>query len=118
MLKIDTTFNPFRLKLGRKEPIQLKVEIRNMNDEDVMLSYDVAVSRSLSLDKGGFKTSVGKREGKIEPGQRVMAYFDIYPKAMTREGTYPLIIRATEHYKSYDLIEKEYKKKLEIKVDA
>ena len=38
MLKIETSIYPFRVKLSDKKPIQLKVNIRNMNDEDVLLS--------------------------------------------------------------------------------
>ena len=118
MLKIETSIYPFRVKLSDKKPVQLKVNIRNMNDEDVLLSYDVLTSKALSIDKGGFKTSLTTKVGKMEPGERTEAYFEIYPKTMTREGTYPILIRATEHYDSYTLVEKEYKKKIEIKVDA
>ena len=118
MLKIETSIYPFRLKLSDKKPVQLKVNIRNMNDEDVLLSYDVLTSKVLSIDKGGFKTSVTTRVGKMEPGARTEAYFEIYPKTMARAGTYPILVRATEHYDSYELVEKEYKKKIEIVVDA
>ncbi|MFH1391552.1 MAG: hypothetical protein ABIH20_04540 [Candidatus Diapherotrites archaeon] len=117
MLKIDASFTPFRLNLRRKEPVTLKLNIRNMNDEDVLMSYEVLVSRSLSMDKGGFKTSEAKRFGKMEPGQIEEKYFDIYPKSMTRDGTYPIVIKAMEHYNTYNFVEKEYKKKLEIKVE-
>ncbi|MCR4335638.1 MAG: hypothetical protein NUV57_03825 [archaeon] len=117
MLKIDATFTPFRLNLKRKEPVTLKLNIRNMNDVDVLMSYEVLVSRSLSIDKGGFKTSESKRVGKMEPGQIEEKYLDIYPKGMAREGNYPIIIKAMEHYQNYNFVEKEYKKKLELKVD-
>lgn len=117
MLKIDTSFHPFRMKLGKKEPVQLKVDIRNMNDDDVLMSYDVIVSRSLSLDKGGFKTTMNTRVGNMEPGKRVEAYFDVYPKSMTRQGAYPILIKATEHYNNYNFVQKEYKKQLELQVE-
>jgi len=117
MLKIDTSFTPFRLKLERKQPVSLKMSIRNMNDEDVLMSYEILVSRSLAMDKGGFKTSDSKRVGKMEPGQREETYFEIFPKSMAREGTYPIVIRAMEHYNNYNFVQKEYKKKLELKVE-
>ncbi len=88
-----------------------------MNDVDVLMSYEVLVSRSLSMDKGGFKTSEAKRFGKMEPGQTEEKYLDIYPKGMTREGNYPVVIRAMEHYQNYNFVEKEYKKKLDIRVE-
>ena len=117
MLKIDTSLNPFRLKLGRNEPVQLKVIIRNMSNEDALMSYDLVVSRNLSLDKGGFKTSVNNRIGNMEPGQTTQAYFDVYPKTMTKEGTYPLLIKATEHYNNYNFVKKEFRKHLDIQVE-
>ena len=117
MLKIDTSLNPFRLKLNRKQPVQLKIIIRNMSNEDALMSYDVVVSRNLSLDKSGFKTSVSNRAGNMEPGQTIEAYFDVYPKTMTKEGTYPLLIKATEHYNNYNFVQKEYKKHLDIQVE-
>lgn len=117
MLKIDTSLNPFRLKLNRKQPVQLKVTIRNLSNEDALMSYDIVVSRNLSLDKSGFKTSVNNRVGTMEPGQTEEAYFDVYPKAMTREGSYPLLIKATEHYNNYNFVQKEYKKHLDLQVE-
>lgn len=117
MFKIDTSLNPFRLKLNRKQPVQLKISIRNMSNEDALMSYEVVVSRNLSLDKGGFKTSVNNRVGNVEPGQTTEAYFDIYPKAVTKEGTYPLMIKATEHYNNYNFVQKEYKKHLDLQVE-
>ena len=117
MLQIHTELHPFRLKLARRGPVQLKVSIRNLSNEDALMSYDIVVSRSLSLDKSGFKTSVNNRVGNMEPGQTMEAYFDVYPKGMTREGNYPVLIKATEHYNNYNFVQKEYKKNLDIQVE-
>ena len=117
MLKIETSFYPFRMKLAHKEPVQLKVNIRNMGNEDVLASYDVVVSRAMSLDKGGFKTSVNKRLGNLQPGQTIEEYYEIFPKYMSDAGKYPVMVKATEHYQNYNFVKNEYKKKLDLPVE-
>jgi len=78
MLKIETSIYPFRLKLSDKKPVQLKVNIRNMNDEDVLLSYDVLTSKVLSITTGSAKHGVYSSipTTKISPSKPLLRRWD------------------------------------------
>ena len=67
---INANFFPLRLSLRRKEPVQLKVEVQNRGSNSKMLSLGVIVARSLSLDKGGLKSSASERVEALLPGER------------------------------------------------
>ncbi len=57
MIDIRTTFTPFRMKLGRREPVQLSLELINRGEEDAMLSslarFTREMRRALDNVQGG-----------------------------------------------------------------
>ncbi|HZX20143.1 MAG TPA: hypothetical protein VFF13_03965 [archaeon] len=117
MLQIETNFIPFRMKLARREPVMLKVTLKNMNETEELVSYDLVLARALSLDKGGFKSKETVRIGNMTPGQKHEQYFQIFPRPIVQEGEYPLKVKATEHYQSFNMVKKEYTKQFELKID-
>ncbi len=109
--------HPFRLRIKDKKPVQLKVNISNSGPDEKLLSYDVIVSSNLALDKSGFKTQESKRVGKMASGESTEQYFDIFPRGLARGGTYPVLIRVTEHYNNFDMVKNEVNKKLDLRVE-
>jgi len=115
---INANFFPLRLSLRRKEPVQLKVEVANRGSNSKMLTLGVVVARSLSLDKGGLKSSASERVDALLPGERKIVYFDVYPKPQFADvGEYPVEITVKEYGKNYSDIVEEYEKSMDLKVE-
>ncbi len=116
-ISISTTFYPYRLVLSRKQPVELKVELVNRHEKDVMVSLQVFLSKQLSLDKSGLKTDALHRIDKFSPNERKKFVFDVFPKNYVVTGEYPVRVKVLEHYKDYKFVEKEYTKNLFLSVD-
>jgi uncharacterized membrane protein len=117
MLSVITNFTPYRLKLRKKEPVQLIVQIKNSGNDNRIVSMQLALSRQLSLDKSGINSGIEKKLGEMKPGESKKFYYDVYAKQLTDPGEYPIILKVMEHYRSYDFVEKEYKKKMSLVVE-
>ena len=116
---INANFFPLRLSLRRKEPVQLKVEVQNRGSNSKMLSLGVIVARSLSLDKGGLKSSASERVEALLPGERKTFYFDVFPKPQfANVGEYPVEITVKEYGKNYSEIVDEFEKLMDLKVEG
>ena len=117
MLQIKTSFHPYRLKISRKEPIELRVSVFNPGPEDGLISFEVIVSRALSLDKGGLKSKIVERIGDMEARKTIEKNYGVFVRHITKPGTYPILIKAFEHYNNYSFVKKEYKKRIELIVE-
>jgi len=116
-MKINAYFNPFRMKLSRKEPITLTVELENTTDEDKMLTMLIEMSRQLSFEKTGYKTEQMERLPKLTPGEKKVFYYSIFQKAGTKAEAQPVIVKVMEHYQSFKYINNEYTKNLVLKIE-
>ena len=109
-------FTPFRLKLSRREPVHLTIDVKN-TDADIMASMDVSLSPQLSFSKGGFKNRIIERLPQLASGEEKRFYFEIWPKASTRIEEQPISITVFEHYKSFDYIKNKTEKKLSLQIE-
>ncbi len=117
MIQINTTFNPFRMRLERREPVSLTIELSNQSDEPKMLTMNVTLSRQLSFERGGYKTEDMARIEKLQPGEKKIFYYDIFPKAGTKPQEQPVTVKVSEHYRSFNYVGNEYTKNLALKVE-
>jgi len=116
MLTINTHFNPLRMKIGDKKPVQLGVELLNRGDRAMMLTMDLAVAKQLSLDKSGIVTSRTQKIDKFLPLERKQFYFDIYPKRVASAGEQAVLFRVMEHYRDWKFVEKTHTKRMGLRV--
>jgi hypothetical protein len=117
MIGVSTIFHPFRLKISRREPVEFTVVLKNKSKEPKKLTYEMAVSKDISLDKTGLKYGDLKQIEELSPGQEVKYNYDIYAKQFARLGEVPIRIKITEHYKSFKYIEKEYTKDVRLTLE-
>ena len=117
MLEVRTIFRPYRMKLSRKEPVEMTLTITNHGPGIALTSFEMTCDRELSFDKGGYKNSANASLGELAVGQKHETYFDLHSKPITRPGAYQIKVKATEHFNSYNLIKKEYTKTAEIVVE-
>jgi hypothetical protein len=117
MLEISTQLFPYRLKMETRQPIELKVTIKNNSREPALVSYDIATEKTLALDKGGYKSTENVKVGVIAPGASVSGRFEVFAKHLAKIGLHKIYIRATEHYNNYNLVKNEYRKEIEVLVD-
>lgn len=117
MLEISTQLFPYRLKMENRQPVELAVTVKNVSREPVLVSYDVNVDRTLSMDKGGYKNTTNNKIGVLAPGASAKGRFEIHAKHVARVGMHKIYIRATEHFNNYNLVKSEYRKEIEVLVD-
>ena len=118
MIEIKTTFNPFKLRLKRKEPITLSVELANTGKDTEIVSFEMNLGNQFSLERTGFKNTLVERLPKFEPGEKKKYYFDIWAKQAARTGEQPIRLRVTEHYNGFNYIKKKNDKTLHISVEG
>src|SRR3989344_4066443 len=102
MLEITNTFFPYQLSLRRKDVIEMRVKIKNAGAENALVSYKIQLPPELSFDKIGFKAVHEIQAGKLEPGRELIEKVYINARPLTREGPTEILIKATEHYNSYE----------------
>ncbi len=113
---IDYSIYPYKLSLKRREPIELKITLTNPSDKEKMISLEVLTPRTLSIDKSGYKNYVVERFPSFKPKDRIIKYYDIYPKVTTRIGEEFVVIRVLEHYDDFSFVQKSIEKNVHISV--
>ncbi len=116
-MELVTRFTPFRMKLANREPVQLFVEVLNDEKADKMLSLSISLDRTLSFDKGGYKTDASERIEKLAAGQSKRFYYDLFPKPGIRLGNTPIKVTLTEYYNSYEYVQNQVVKTVALKVE-
>ncbi len=117
MIEIRNRFTPFRMKLSRREPVQLTVELINTGQENAMLSMNLNLGAQFSLEKSGYKTAAVERIPELAAGQSKTFYYEIWPKQSVRTGTQELQLTVLEHHQNFNYVKKEYKKNLGLAVE-
>jgi len=117
MIETRTSFNPFKMKIGRKEPVVLSVELSNTGVEQEIVSLDLDLGKQFSLERTGFKATSAKRMPEFKPGTSKKFYFDIWPKQMLRQGERNIALRITEHYRDFNYIKRKHDRMLKLSVD-
>ena len=116
MIETRTSFTPFKMRIGRKEPVCLSVELVNTGREKEIVSFELNLGRQFSLERTGFKNSSTKRIPEFGAGESRKFYFDIWPKQMLRAGLQGIPVRVTEHYNNFNYVKRKYDKMLKLAV--
>ena len=117
MIDIISTYTPFRLKISRKEPVQLTVTVHNRSNENKMVSMEILLSNHLSLEKSGYRNSDLKKIENFAKGERKRFYYEIWPKQVTMTGEEPVRIVVREHYNNYNYVANEYSKSAPLTIE-
>lgn len=115
MINIITSLFPFRLNISEKKPIELTIQIKNMGNETKLISYDVILENSLSLDRSGLKKAESFRYGDLKPNGTIYNKLFIYPFQGIRPGDHKVLIKVIEHYIDYNSIDQKTEKVIFIK---
>ncbi len=105
------------MKLSKREPVTLQLEIGNDSEETKIISVHIALGKQLSFEKGGYKTEELIRLPKLAPGEKKRYYYEVFPKAATRTEEQPVHIKVLEHYRDFNYVKSEFTKKLGLKVE-
>jgi hypothetical protein len=117
MIDVKTSFTPFKMKLSRKEPVVLSLELRNSGTEPEIISFDMQLGQQFSFERAGFKNTVSKKIPEFKPNESKKLYFDIWPKQMVRRGEQPIRLTVTEHYKGFNYVKRKQVKMLKLAVE-
>ena len=116
MLTEKTRLTPIRMIIGKKEPVNLDVIIRNPGDEDILTSVVVNVPPGLGLDPSCISREKRQRLDLVPAEEERTATFRIYPKFNVTPGEYEIVITILTHPDRYDKVssKKEYKTVLRV----
>ena len=116
-ISITGRFTPLRMILARREPVRLAVYIKNNGEEEKKLTVKTILSPQLAFTKGGFKNAELKRIDSIKPGEEKTFYFELHPKAGTREGEHDIRIRVQEHYSNFQYTQRQHEETFALLVE-
>src|SRR3989344_868477 len=116
---LKARFNPYRLSLRDKGPVDLLIDLENLRDEEPLLtSVVIRVPKQLGLDSMGLNQMREIRLGYLKPEEIKKPRIEIYPTARTKPAIYPILLTAFCHYRDYSHILNSEKKRIELRVDA
>ena len=117
MIEIRTTFTPFKMKISRREPVVLSVEIRTPGKETEIVSLDVDLGQWFSFEKTGFKNKIVKNIPEFKAGDKEKFYYDVWPKQMLRAGEHGIKLTTIEHYQGFNYVKRKHEKVLKLSVE-
>jgi len=116
-LEVKSNLYPYRLLLKRRAPVELSIELKNNSNENKLVSFQLVMTRSLSLDKGGLKSADAKRLGEMKPMESKRFYYEIFPKLGIAATDQPIQVQVIEHYNNYNYVTKKITKNIVLKVE-
>ena len=116
-LEVKSNLYPYRLIMKRRTPVELTIDLKNNSNETKLVSFQLALARKLSLDKGGLKNMEMRQLGHLKPLENKRFYFEIFPKMGIVPADYPIKIQVLEHYDSYNYVAKKITKNISLKVE-
>ena len=116
MIQVTAAFTPFRMRLSKREPVTLSVDVENQSDEQKIATIAISLGGQLSFEKGGYKTDEVIRLPDLKPGEKKRYYYDVHPKAGTKAQEQRIAIKVLEHYQNFNYVTKEYTKTLSLQV--
>lgn len=117
MMQIKTNFNPYRMKISKKEPVSFTVELKNDSEEAKILTMKITLNKELSFEKAGYKTEAMERINCLASGEKKEFYYNLFPKPMAKTGEHHIKIDIEEHYKNYQYVLNRHKKIVTLRVD-
>ncbi len=107
-LTISGRFNPLRMVLTRREPVQFSLILKNNDAEEKKLTVKVILSPELAFTKGGFKNSELVRIDALAPGKEKTLYFNLHPKISTNETEQKVSVRVQEHAQNFQFAKSQF----------
>ncbi len=98
-MKVRTNFNPLRMMVGQKKPVQLNVEIKNKTSGTKSYSVLTKVPSFFGFDRSGLIRNKRKRAKRVKGKGKRKVTFDIYGKPGLSKGLYSIDIVVREHEK-------------------
>ncbi|MFH1240123.1 MAG: hypothetical protein V1672_02805 [Candidatus Diapherotrites archaeon] len=117
MVKVMSNFTPLRMKLSRRTPVQLYVEVSNDEAENKMVSLYINLSKDISFEKGGFKTDTVERLSSLKPGETKRFYYELHPKPHLNYGEHNVKVTLLDHYISFDNVKNEKIRNMSLMVE-
>ncbi len=117
MIELRTELSPLRLVLKNREPVELMVQIRNNSDKARLTSFDIVLGNHLAFDKQGRVNAQTKHLGELNPGEKIIHYFKIYPRMSIEKGEQIILLSAIEHYNSYQYILAKKTRQITLRVE-
>lgn len=115
-ITVKSHYNPFRMSLKERKPVQLYVELKNTGQAAKKVTFVLSTGRQLALDKSGIVANSMKKIESFKPGQEHAWYFDVFPKQMTQNGEHEVTLRITEHFNDWAYVANETVKHIPLTV--
>lgn len=118
MVELKTQLNPFRIVLGQTKSIELTIQIKNDSEKARTISCDVLLGNNLGFEKNCLSNTKILRLGKMKPNEKIIKYFNIFPKPTINKNEQPIFISVMEHFEDkYDYILSKKSKQISLRVE-
>ena len=111
MLSFNYSFNPLRMVISKKEPVEFTVELTNKSDKDVMASLEIVLPKEISFGTGTFKKNILERMDCMKAGEKKVFHYKLSAHPLYIEpGEITIGMNANIHHNNYAYIERDFKK--------
>ena len=111
---LKANFNPIRLK--KDSSVDLYVTVKNLRDEDTLTSVLLIAPQSLGFDSTGVNNAREIRLDVLKGGEEKTLVVPVRAAASAEPGEYEISIAACAHYKDYDHVIGELRKRVVLRV--
>jgi hypothetical protein len=115
MIYIANKMFPLRIDKKSKGHIEFEVSLKNQNPLSKLVSYEIVFPDGLAMEKGQKNTQIFKL-GEMKADETKTFKYRLMPTSYLSEGSIEIIVRAYEHYGSYDHLEQTTEKIITIRV--
>lgn len=117
-LEVSMSFTPLRLSANRANSIDLVVKVRNISNENQLVSVDASLPRKcmIGFDPACINKSVEKQAGELKPGEATTVIIPVWANNQTKSDSYELTITSYHHYRHYDKVMGSVKRFLTLRV--
>jgi len=109
-------FVPIRLDSYKNNSTTLFINIKNLQDDEVLTSIDISCDKELGLDQSCITKRKEIRLGFLKKNEEREVKVPIYCSVTTPPGDYEITVSAIAHYRTYEYVNNSVKTSQKLRV--
>ncbi|MDD3160115.1 MAG: hypothetical protein PHQ98_04055 [Candidatus ainarchaeum sp.] len=118
MVSLKVEMTPFRMTLNKTKSVELMVQVENDGAKERLISLEIILDNQLAFDKQGRTNAIARKIGLMQPKERFVEYFNVFPKMNIVDGEHKIFVTTMEHFENnYEYILSKKTKQIDLIVD-
>lgn len=113
---VKIEFSPLRMRKGDDRPIQMLINVKNIDNEDNLTSVVIEIPKEMGFDKIGTVSRKEIRIGTLKSKEDKNFTIELYPNHRSEVGTYDVSVIANKHYRGYSHIINNSQKNISLRI--